>query len=311
MNEVAFETIAEEIMKAQIGVVLGWLILWTAIGLIGGVVLGFVVCVLLGRMGAWKLDWQYGRILRVLNIVWLVLAFGACGAWIGKSQGVLIGVDGVVKHSQFHDEILMPVGEVTADGMMIMDLSLKNIDRETYELTPLTEEQNGLVQAFQEGRVKLNVKEFQQRVVMIRDHIVDDVVAELEVELKESTDLELEGLPASLRDRLLQGMVQHAFGREAEKRLGPILDCYRTLPEAADDGGMVSRTALAAHIVDRGAVPVIMQPTQRYVRGTQISGVVAWVGLLIPPLLIFWLIRRHERHATATDTAGEDSPEHR
>jgi hypothetical protein len=35
------------------------------------------------------------------------------------------------------------------------------------------------------------------------------------------------------------------------------------------------------------------------------------VGLLIPPLLIFWLIRRHERHATATDTAGEDSPAHR
>jgi hypothetical protein len=310
-NAMEFGTIIGEILKTQVHVVIGLLVLWAAIGLVGGIVLAVVVYQLLGRLGAWKLDWKHGKTLRVLSAVWLVLAFATCGAWIGGAQGVMFGVERVVRRSQFHDKILMPVGEVTADGLLFVDISLRNMDPETHKVAPLTEEQKELLQAFREGRAELNVNEFNERVAMLRDHVVDEAVEELNAQLKERTGLEAEGLAKSLLDWLLRGLVRHASNREAEEHLGQIMECYRTLPDAADDSGMISRTALAHHLVERGAVPAIMKPTRYVVRTTQIPWALGMAGSLIPPLLLFWLIRRFERKSGKADTARDDSPEDR
>ncbi len=305
-------TIIEEALKTQIHVVLGLLVLWIAIGLVAGIVLAIAAYKLLGRLGAWRLDWKHGNVLRVLTAVWLVLAFGLCGAWIGGAQGLIFGVERVVRDSQFHDRILIPVGQVAADGFMIVDFNLKNMDPETYDVPPPTDEQREFLQAFQEGHAELNVKEFQERLVTLRDHMMDEVVADLKADLKKRIGLEAGPLAESLLDRLLHGLAQHAWKRESKKKLGPILECYHTLPDAAGDDGMISRSALANHLIERGAVPAIMKPTRYAVRGVQIPWAIGMAGALIPPLVLFWLIRWFERRRAREDSASGvslDDPE--
>jgi hypothetical protein len=278
--------LVEILLQTQVHILLGRIILWTAIGAAAGIAAGLAAYFAMSRAGAWKLRWRHAVWVRGLAALWLVAALGLAGGGIGGCQGALSGNEAAVTEGSLRTEVLRPAGEICAYAIAAVDVAL-----ETREIER-TSEAAARLQAFVDGKAELDLPALFLRLEALEDALVRDIVANAKREAREKWDLEAGGALEAIVDPILEALARRLIRKNVQERLGPLVGFFDALPR-----GGISFSALAEHAVERAAIPLILGPTRAFVRGQQTTLLIVALVALSLPALGFWIARRFERPA--------------
>ncbi|MBI3268935.1 MAG: hypothetical protein HYZ53_07930 [Planctomycetes bacterium] len=306
----------DELLKSQLHLVLWDIAKWAVLGVFVGGPAGWFAHVLLSRCGAFRLQVARAGWLRALALGWLVMALGALGCVLGGCQGVASGIERAITKSQFRTEVLDPVGNAGAFGLVAIDFFLQDVDVATGRNQVLTAEYSRALEAFQQGEGEFDVVAFVERLERAEEPLVKAGVTYAKETIRKRFNLAEGTLAETVTTSVLGWTVRHVLRDKLVEELdrfglgGPVREFFRTLPAAAAATGSprgVTHAELAGHVVEHGAVPMLVQPIRAVIRGKQLL-----LGLLVfpagaLPVLCFWLGRVVERRRAAGAGAAKEA----
>lgn len=292
------ERLFQEILKAEPHVAAGILALWIGLGIAGGLVLAGLLAFVLARAGALRLEGKHGPWLRILAVLWLLVALGSLGGSAGAAEGALRAAERIVTQGPFRTEVLRRAGEAVSAAIYTVDLCIRN-EAGGKPLTP-DDAQKAELDLFVKGGREFEAGAFPGRLekaetALVRK-LVDSARPEVQAKLSLPKSAAIEWLLDSslgfLIDRQLRGRVREelekAGAREAAEGLFAALD---TSARAKGDPVTAAHADLADAIVERSLIPLILKPARDLARGPQLVCFLLASGAVLLPVLLFKFLR--------------------
>jgi len=263
---------------------------WGLAGLVAGLVFGLAAFFLLRALGAYRLDWQPAKWLRVIVCLLGVLAAMGSLGLIGAAEGVWRSLRQTVERS--------PALPKAAEAGTLLLAQLY--------VTGTTNSVSG----FADGQWEINVTELQRRLDTISEATVKSVTQSmLDDAAQRWPALGGRGQPVLgwIVGELAQGIVRRKL-RENLDRFGIATywdNVLRSLPAAAartGDPQTISREELSGLLAQHGLAPLLTGSLRSLVRSFQVQTAIVLALALVLPVAAFRIpdviLRRRQAKAT-------------
>lgn len=266
----------QELLKSQLHVAAGTVLLWIAIGGLLGAFLGFIAHRISSKAGAYRLESTTLRWPRIASAAWLLLAGLCLGGSMGGCEGTLRGVEKVVRESQFRKEALDRAAAFGAAGMVWLDLHLQGTE-------------SGAPASLTEDR-PIDLRAFLGRLERAEARIVTEALPKCMEYLRTKVELPKSGLVASMAEASMEFAIRKVLREKVKEQFVsrgvPIDDFFATLPDR------MTFRQLSDHIAEKALVPIFVSPARAWTRGHQLLlGVLLALALALPALA-FAIARR-------------------
>ncbi|HEX7898846.1 MAG TPA: hypothetical protein VF950_13865 [Planctomycetota bacterium] len=266
----------------------GQVLLWSVLGVLGGLAVGAGAALLLSRLGAFRLEWRHARWMRVLAALWILAAGLAAGGAVGGCEGTWRGTRRAVADPAFREGPLLRAAGCVSAGVAWLDLKLRNAPEEA-------------LTAYVDGKATLDVPAFYGRLAKARGEVVDGLVATWNAQAQARLGLgrsevvdallgaALRLVAAKLVDKAVHDSAEKAGVASAKDGFFTALD--RTSGTHAD---------LSARLLDDCVVPLALLPVRALIRGQQTAAALLGALAMLVPVLAFWIGRVVERRKACT-----------
>ncbi len=298
LGQIDWNTLFAALLKAQLAQGLTVLLGLGCAGLVAGSVLGGVGFLLMRKMGALRLASRYARAARFIAGLWLIVSFGVLLGFVGGLEGVLRGADRVLAQSQLRTDVLDRGGDLTAFGLVALDMALVNL--EANESDVLTRAQEKALDEFARGKGSFRVIDFIKRLEQAEEKLVEPATQSGLNKVRAQFSIAKGGTVDSLVEPALRFFARRMLKKELESNLGGIelvqgmgrvLERMPQAAKAQGDPETLTRKELSGLIVEQAFVPALVKPVWLYVRTNQC---LCLFGMLTSMLLlggVFWLGR--------------------
>lgn len=290
---------------------LSWqLFLWTVLGGAAGLLLGIGAFLAIRSSGGYRLEARGARWWRALVCVVDVLTLVVAGLYIGTFEGAWRGLEDTAAKSSLVRELNGKVGRVEAVFLAgIYHTSILLRDQPQLAPAEAARTVNERLDAFLAGKGEIPVQDFRRQI----DSAGRQVVAQVAGVAEQRALAWIPALRGNLGQRLLRrGLDElgeallHEQARRGMRRVGLDVHLGRilaTMPaEATREGApdALSFQELAAPFQREGVMPWILNAVRGFVRTHQLVAALLAAGVLLVPVLGFWIARRPQMGSLAT-----------
>jgi hypothetical protein len=266
----------------------GHVLLWSVLGVIGGLAVGAAAALILSRLGAFRLQWTHARGLHVLAAFWILVAGLATGGVIGGCEGSWRGTQRAVADQAFREGTLLRAAGCVSAGVAWIDLRLQNAPEEA-------------LNAYVDGTSKLDVPAFYERLSKARGDVVDGLVntwnTQAQARLGLGRSAMVDALLGGALRLVAEKLMNKAVHDTAEKAgVASAKDGFFTALDRTTGG----HADLSARLLDHCIVPLTLMPVRYLVRGQQTAALLLGVIAMLIPVLGFWIGRVVERRKACT-----------
>lgn len=248
----------------------GTVLLWALLGGLGGLALGTLLFLLFRRFGAWRLDAQRAKFLRVLALLWLLGVGLAAGAAFGAAEGALRGACNALDGAGKRPSPIQPAADALSVALFWIDRRLDGIAE------PAVEE-------YRSGRAALDAPGFLARLERAEEGVVDGLAASWKAQAQARLGT------SKLVDGLLD-LTLKAVGRRLVRKT--LDEAERQGFLAALEGGPRHHGEVAGRLLHRWMIPLATSPLRSFLRMQQAVALLAGLALAGVPVLGFWIGRR-------------------
>lgn len=275
-------TILRELARTQAAGFLWDLVVWIALGALGGMTLAILAGVMFFRLGWYDLRIRFARGLRwTVFFVTTLLAgffFGLIGLW----HGTVRGSERVLTHSQLATDVFPEIANTIADGMAWVQVQATSPGDTNQNEWPAQ------VAAFRADQWELDAPKFFQQLDRLTEEVITNNLVRLEQSALERAPQLQGGLGEKLLHQTLHGLGRPLITKQASSKLkhwGANQVYYaireKLIPEAALAGNpeTIKRSEISPFLVREGIVPGALNAIRAIARSQQIPLVI--IGLLV------------------------------
>jgi len=267
--------------------------LWSVLGALFGLGASLFLYRALSRLGGYRWDWAHAGWFRFANASLLLLLSPLIFLAVGFFEGLHRGAQRALTENEWITGTYPAVGAAGADAVAAACLMAARA-AEAGGRPPAYPEAE--VRAFREGAWELPLEDLRESVEGLSGGLVRETLPRLKEKSLERYPSLRDGLGGALFDwflsRLGESLVVTATGKRAGRgRLDRMAREFREgLPLAAAEGGdplALSHGELSGFLVEQTIVRGLLRGIRILVRGNQVPLLLAWVAMLVLPILFF------------------------